>query len=194
MAERDRQRSPTTNCSVSRLAQNDESEGKSDFSKTNDPLLVPGSTLGIEANHTGLTYPHGCPSPRQVNGQDARTSLSAVLLRVVADEESIVARTVRACAGLAPMEPRPQRRLGFLQGTVEESFFAPLPESWIQAWEGCGKRLADRHQVAQWVLDGLGAQELTIHVPAAQSLLLDLELASTDAILSSFEGVGLRSG
>jgi hypothetical protein len=33
------------------------------------------------------------------------------------------------------MEPRPQRLLGFLMGTVDESFFAPLPESELQAWE-----------------------------------------------------------
>jgi PIN domain nuclease of toxin-antitoxin system len=68
--------------------------------------------------------------------------------------------------------------------------------------------------VAHRVLDGLGAQELTIgsrealqagswavthrdpfdHLLAAQALLVDVELARTDAIFSSFEGVRVRSG
>lgn len=47
---------------------------------------------------------------RQVNVQDAKTHFSALLLRA-------------------------QRRLGFLKGTVDGSFFAPLPESELQAWE-----------------------------------------------------------
>jgi prevent-host-death family protein len=73
--------------------------------------------------------------PRQVNVQDAKTHLSALLLRVEAGEEIVLARNGRPCARLVPMEPQPQRRLGFLKGTVEESFFAPLPESELQAWE-----------------------------------------------------------
>jgi prevent-host-death family protein len=72
---------------------------------------------------------------RQVNVQDVKTHLSALLLRVEAGEEIVLARNGRPCARLEPMEPRPQRRLGFLKGTMDESFFAPLPESELQAWE-----------------------------------------------------------
>jgi hypothetical protein len=45
-----------------------------------------------------------------VNVQDAKTHLSALLLWA-------------------------QRRLGFLKGTLDVSFFAPLPESELQARE-----------------------------------------------------------
>jgi antitoxin (DNA-binding transcriptional repressor) of toxin-antitoxin stability system len=69
----------------------------------------------------GFTSPHAC--------------LSALLLRVEAGEEIVLAPNGRPCARLVPMEPRPQRRLGFLKGIVDESFFAPLPESELQAWE-----------------------------------------------------------
>jgi hypothetical protein len=58
----------------------------------------------------GFTSPHAClsPSPGERAGrQDPPLSLTAWA----------------------------ERRLGFLKGTVDESFFAPLPESELQAWE-----------------------------------------------------------
>ena len=73
---------------------------------------------------------------RQVNVQEAKTHLSALLLRVEAGEEIVLARNGQPCARLVPLEPRARRRLGFLQGSVNEEFFDPLPESELKAWEG----------------------------------------------------------
>jgi prevent-host-death family protein len=79
------------------------------------------------------------PAPeslRQVNVQEAKTHLSALLLRVEAGEEIVLARNGQPCARLVPLEPPARRRLGFLQGSVNEEFFDPLPESELKAWEG----------------------------------------------------------
>jgi prevent-host-death family protein len=79
------------------------------------------------------------PAPeslRQVNVQEAKTHLSALLLRVEAGEEIVLARNGQPCARLVPLEPPARRRLGFLQGSVNEEFFDPLPESELTAWEG----------------------------------------------------------
>ena len=79
------------------------------------------------------------PAPeslRQVNVQEAKTHLSALLLRVEAGEEIVLARNGQPCARLVPLEHPARRRLGFLQGSVNEEFFDPLPESELKAWEG----------------------------------------------------------
>jgi antitoxin (DNA-binding transcriptional repressor) of toxin-antitoxin stability system len=99
-----------------------ESGEKFNFTNTNDcrsDLII--EPLTEMPGPLNLTSPHACRS--------------ALLLRVEAGEEIVLARNGRPCARLVPMEPRPQRRLGFLKGTVEESCFAPLPESELQAWE-----------------------------------------------------------
>jgi hypothetical protein len=50
-------------------------------------------------------------SPRCINVQEPKTDLSAQLV---------------------PLDPSPRRQLGFLQGSVDEAFFEPLPgEEWI---------------------------------------------------------------
>jgi prevent-host-death family protein len=73
--------------------------------------------------------------PRQVNVQEAKTHLSALLLRVEAGEEIVLARNGRPCARLVPIESSPPRRLGFLQGSVDDAFFEPLPAGELAAWE-----------------------------------------------------------
>ncbi|MEB3321459.1 MAG: type II toxin-antitoxin system prevent-host-death family antitoxin [Synechococcaceae cyanobacterium] len=75
------------------------------------------------------------PGPRQVNVQEAKTHLSALLLRVEAGEEIVLARNGRPCARLVPLRPAASRRLGFLQGSVDDAFFEPLPERELAAWE-----------------------------------------------------------
>ena len=69
-----------------------------------------------------------------VNVQDAKTHLSALLARVAAGERIGIARNGRPCAQLLPLEPEPRRKLGFLKGSVDESFFEPLPEAELNAW------------------------------------------------------------
>ena len=72
---------------------------------------------------------------RQVNVQEAKTHLSALLLRVEAGEEIVLARNGQPCARLVPLERLARRRLGFMQGSVGEEFFDPLPESELRGWE-----------------------------------------------------------
>ncbi len=69
-----------------------------------------------------------------VNVQEAKTHLSALLLRVAAGEEIVLARNGKPCARLVPLSPSPSRRLGFLSGTVDQRFFEALPESELTAW------------------------------------------------------------
>jgi antitoxin (DNA-binding transcriptional repressor) of toxin-antitoxin stability system len=68
--------------------------------------------------------------------EEAKTPLSALLLRVEAGEEIVLAQEGQPCARLVPLQPPARRRLGFLQGSVNEEFFDPLPESELTEWEG----------------------------------------------------------
>ena len=74
------------------------------------------------------------PTPRTVNVQEAKTHLSALLARVEAGERILLARHGKAIAQLVPLEPAPRRRLGFLQGRVDEAFFEPLPDDELRLW------------------------------------------------------------
>jgi prevent-host-death family protein len=73
-------------------------------------------------------------SPRRINVQEAKTHLSALLARVEAGERIVLARNGKPCAQLVPLDPAPRRRLGFLEGRVDEAFFEPLPEEELQQW------------------------------------------------------------
>ena len=72
---------------------------------------------------------------KQVNLADAKTHLSRLIQRVQAGEEIVIARSGTPVARLLPIAAPPPRRPGLLTGTVEESFFEPLPEEEIAAWE-----------------------------------------------------------
>ena len=41
-------------------------------------------------------------------------------------------------ARLAPVEPPARRRMGFVQGSVPDSFWDPLPDDELARWEGRG--------------------------------------------------------
>ena len=71
----------------------------------------------------------------QVNVQEAKTHLSELLARVEAGEEVVIARRGRPVATLARAAPG-QRVLGFVEGSVSEAFFEPLPEDELARWEG----------------------------------------------------------
>jgi len=66
--------------------------------------------------------------------QEAKTHLSALLARVAAGERIVLSRHGKPIAQLVPLEPRPRRRLGFLQGSVGEAFFEPLPDEELERW------------------------------------------------------------
>ena len=74
-----------------------------------------------------------------VNVHEAKTHLSRLLVRVEGGEEIVIARSGKPVARLVGYRSsRPARHFGALRGrlTVDDSFFDPLPESELAAWEG----------------------------------------------------------
>ena len=73
-----------------------------------------------------------------VNVREARTQLSRLLARAEAGEEVVIARNGIPIARLVRYENRPGiRRFGALKGqfVVDDSFFDPLPEAELIAWD-----------------------------------------------------------
>ena len=76
------------------------------------------------------------------NVHEAKTHLSRLLVKVEAGEEVVIARSGKPVARLVRYRRhRPARRFGVLKGrlTVDDSFFDPLPESELAAWESVDK-------------------------------------------------------
>jgi prevent-host-death family protein len=71
----------------------------------------------------------------QVNLNEAKTHLSKLIERGQAGEEIIIAKSGRPVARLLPLAPLPPRCPGLLTGKVEDSFFQPLPDEELEAWE-----------------------------------------------------------
>jgi prevent-host-death family protein len=70
-----------------------------------------------------------------VNVHEAKTQLSKLLERVRAGEEIIIAKNGQPYARLMPLEKPKAREPGLLKGKLEESFFDPLPDDELAAWE-----------------------------------------------------------
>ena len=71
-----------------------------------------------------------------VNVHEAKTHLSRLLEEVHAGKEIILAKGGRPYARLLPLKAKASRRKpGRLKGALYVSFFDPLPESEILAWE-----------------------------------------------------------
>ena len=70
-----------------------------------------------------------------VNIHEAKTQLSKLLERTLAGEEIIIAKAGVPVARLLPFEPVPERKPGRLAWRLPESFFEPLPEDELTAWE-----------------------------------------------------------
>jgi prevent-host-death family protein len=70
-----------------------------------------------------------------INVHEAKTHLSSLLERVRAGEEIILAKNGEPYARLMPLEKPKKRKLGFMEGKVDRSFFEPLPEEELGAWE-----------------------------------------------------------
>jgi prevent-host-death family protein len=70
-----------------------------------------------------------------VNVHEAKTQLSKLLERVRAGEEIVIAKNGEPYARLVPLQQPKPREPGLLQGKIEESFFDPLPEEELAAWE-----------------------------------------------------------
>ena len=73
-----------------------------------------------------------------VNVHEAKTHLSRLLARVEAGEEVTIARNGKPVARLSPARTlgRPQPDVFKGQVVVPDSFFDPLPEEELRAWEG----------------------------------------------------------
>ncbi len=71
-----------------------------------------------------------------VNVHEAKTHFSRLLEQAHAGQEIILAKAGKPYARLVPLAPvKAQRQPGRLQGRVTESFFEPLPEDELAAWE-----------------------------------------------------------
>jgi prevent-host-death family protein len=63
-----------------------------------------------------------------VNVNEAKTHLSHLLERVRQGEEFVLAKAGKPYARLVPLEKGKPRQPGIVKGSVDESFFDPLPE------------------------------------------------------------------
>lgn len=70
-----------------------------------------------------------------VNVQEAKTRLSELLGRVERGEEVLIARAGTPVARLVATSPVAPREFGTMRLDVPDSFFDPLPESELSAWE-----------------------------------------------------------
>ena len=73
-----------------------------------------------------------------VNVHEAKTNLSRLLKQVEAGEEVVIARNGRPVARLVEYGRRSKRQFGSMRGqiVIDDSFFDPLPEEELAAWEG----------------------------------------------------------
>ena len=73
-----------------------------------------------------------------VNVHQAKTHLSRLLAQVEAGEEVTIARNGTPVARLVPCRRRGKREFGAMRGRIslDDSFFDPLPEEELAAWEG----------------------------------------------------------
>ena len=72
-----------------------------------------------------------------VNVRQAKTHLSRLLAQVEAGREMVIARNGTPVAQLVPLRERGIRQFGTLRGrlALPDSFFEPLPETELAAWE-----------------------------------------------------------
>ena len=72
-----------------------------------------------------------------VNVHEAKTNLSRLLAQVEAGEEVVIARNGKPVARLVRCR-RGKRQFGSMAGRIkiDDSFFDPLPEEELAAWEG----------------------------------------------------------
>lgn len=70
-----------------------------------------------------------------VKVQATETQLSSVLGRVENGEEVLIQRGDRTIAKVVPVDAPGKRPLGFMSFEVPDSFFDPLDEEELAAWE-----------------------------------------------------------
>ena len=70
-----------------------------------------------------------------VNTHEAKTHLSRLLDRVRRGEEIVIAKSGKPCARLCPLRSGKPRKPGLLKGKLDKSFFDPLSDEELNAWE-----------------------------------------------------------
>ena len=72
-----------------------------------------------------------------VNVHQAKTQLSRLLAQVEAGEEVVIARRGEPVVRLVACKPQGRRKPDVLKGrvTIPDSFFDPLPDEELDAWE-----------------------------------------------------------
>lgn len=73
---------------------------------------------------------------RTVNMHQAKTHLSRLVEEVHQGEEIVIAKAGKPFARLVPLEPVTVVPMGFLKGSVPDSFFDSLPDEELSLWEG----------------------------------------------------------
>ena len=73
-----------------------------------------------------------------VNVHEAKTNLSRLLAQVEAGEEVVIARNGKPVARLVRVQRQGRRQPDTWRGRIkiDDSFFDPLPEEELAAWEG----------------------------------------------------------
>ena len=71
---------------------------------------------------------------RVVNVAEAK--LSELLEAALRGEEVVIAKRGKPVAALSPIEPAKTRKLRLIDMEIPDSFFEPLPEEELEAWEG----------------------------------------------------------
>lgn len=73
-----------------------------------------------------------------VNVHEAKTNLSRLLVQVEAGEEVVIARNGKPVARLVIAREQGKRQFGSMKGLIsmDDTFFEPLPEEELRAWEG----------------------------------------------------------
>ena len=73
-----------------------------------------------------------------VNIHEAKTHLSRLLAQVEAGEEVVIARNGKPVARLVKVQKPGNRQFGSMRGLIklDDSFFDPLPDEELAAWEG----------------------------------------------------------
>jgi prevent-host-death family protein len=73
-----------------------------------------------------------------VTMHEAKTNLSKLVERAEAGEEIVIAKGKQPKVKLVPIATKPKRVFGSLKGKIrlDDSFFDPLPEEELRAWEG----------------------------------------------------------
>jgi prevent-host-death family protein len=72
-----------------------------------------------------------------VSVHEAKTHLSRLLAQVAEGRDIVITNRGRPVARLTAVADPPRRKLGWLSGfDVPDSFFEPLPEEELRAWEG----------------------------------------------------------